>query len=169
LKVGEGTRIFEPVTFVHKEEVNIGKNCTIGQYCFVGTRNLTLMDEVEICPQVTISGGGDVHIGEGATICYGARIIPSTMDKKFKYMNDIVRSKNPLLSNVITGSIRIEEGVYIGSNVVVCVSKKCPNIVIGKHSVIGANAFISESIPPNTIVHPVKNLVMKKRFEDASP
>ena len=163
MKIGEGTRIFEPVTFVHKEEINIGKNCTIGQFCFVGTRNLTLMDEVEICPQVTISGGGEVHIGEGATICYGVRIIPSTMDKKFKYMNDIVCSKNPFLSNVISGSIRIGKGAYIGANAVICVSEECPNIHIGDYAVIGALSYVGKSVLSHTIIHPNNKNEVKER------
>ena len=163
MKIGEGTRIFEPVTFVHKDGVNIGKNCSIGQFCFIGTRNLILEDEVEICPQVTISGGDRVYVEEKATVCYGARIIPSTMDKKFKYMNDLVRSKNPSLSNVINGSITIGKGAYIGSNAVICISEKCPSIRIGDFAVIGALSYVDRSVLSHTIVHPKNDNVVNDR------
>jgi len=157
LKIGEGTQIFEPVTIVHKEEISIGKNCSIGQFCFIGCKDLTIMDEVEICPQVTISGHGKVTIGRGATICYGARIIPSTMDKKFTYMNDLVRHKSPNLSDVISGSITIGEGAYIGSNAVICISEKHPNISIGDFAIVGALSYLDKSVLPHAVFHPNNN------------
>jgi len=163
LKIGEGTQIFEPVTIVHREEISIGKNCSIGQFCFIGGKDITIMDEVEICPQVTISGHGKVTIGKGATICYGARIIPSTMDRKFKYMNDLVRHKSPNLSDVISGSITIGEGAYIGSNAVICISKKHPNIIIGDFAIVGALSYVGKSMPKATIIHQKNKNKLRRR------
>ncbi len=169
MTIGEGTQIFEPVVFVHKEDAIIGENCRIGQYCFIAPRKLTMEHGAEISPMVVLGGGGDIYMCKYSTINYGAKLIPATFTTKGEYMNDIIMLEDESKVDIIRGSIRLEEGAVVATNAVVCVSKKCPNIVIGKHSVVGANTFISESIPPNTIVHPTKNLIMKKRFEDASP
>ena len=48
------------------------------------------------------------------------------------------------------GTIRIEEGCWVGFGVAVVCSQG--ELVIGKHSVIGANSLINRSVPPYSIV-----------------
>ena len=48
------------------------------------------------------------------------------------------------------GTVRIEEGCWIGYGAVILCSKG--ELVIGRHSVVGANAVVSRSIPPNSVV-----------------
>jgi acetyltransferase-like isoleucine patch superfamily enzyme len=48
------------------------------------------------------------------------------------------------------GTIRIEEGCWIGFGAAIVCGKG--ELVIGKHSVIGANAVVSRSIPPHSVV-----------------
>jgi acetyltransferase-like isoleucine patch superfamily enzyme len=48
------------------------------------------------------------------------------------------------------GSVRIEEGCWIGYGAVILCSRG--ELVIGRNSVIGANCFVSRSIPPFSIV-----------------
>jgi len=47
------------------------------------------------------------------------------------------------------GTIRIEEGCWIGFGVAIVCGKG--ELVIGKNSVIGANAVVTRSIPPNSV------------------
>ena len=48
------------------------------------------------------------------------------------------------------GTIRIEEGCWIGYGAAIVCGKG--ELVIGKHSVVGAKAVVSRSIPPNSVV-----------------
>jgi acetyltransferase-like isoleucine patch superfamily enzyme len=48
------------------------------------------------------------------------------------------------------GTITIEEGCWIGFGAAIVCGKG--DLVIGKHSVIGANAVVTRSIPENSVV-----------------
>lgn len=66
-------------------------------------------------------------------------------------------SKLIKLFPLISGSILIEEDVWLGAGVIVL-----PNIVIGKCSVIAAGAVVNKNIPPYSIVAGVPAKVLKK-------
>ncbi|GAH06285.1 unnamed protein product, partial [marine sediment metagenome] len=82
-----------------------------------------------------------------------------TFSTEGKYMNDTI----PEQSKVIRGSITLGEGAYIGAGAVICVSKKCPHIIIGEHAVVGSLSYIDNSIPAYTVIYPNKEYVVKKR------
>jgi len=158
LKVGLGTKIYEPVVILddEKHEVIIGKNCIIGQFAFIAARKLVMEDGVEICAHAILSGGGNITLGKYSTVTFGAKLIPSTFSTEGKYMNDNVPEK----SKAIRGSITLGEGAYIGAGAVVCVSEKCPHIKIGDYAVVGALTYLDHSLPAHTIIH---NKGTKKR------
>lgn len=163
-KVGDGTIIYEPVVIVEAGHfISIGRNCRIGQFTFIGARNFVMDDEAEIGPQVTIAGGGDVHLGERSTINYGARLIPGTFSIQGVFMNDVVYQREHALTNMIRGSITVGNGAYIGSNTVICVTEKNPDIKIGDRAVIGALTYIDKNVPANTITHPYQTLHWRQR------
>jgi acetyltransferase-like isoleucine patch superfamily enzyme len=58
----------------------------------------------------------------------------------------------PILHQGVTGggTIRIEEGTWIGFGAAIVCSEG--ELVIGKHSVIGSNCVVTRSIPPYSIV-----------------
>jgi acetyltransferase-like isoleucine patch superfamily enzyme len=161
MNVGRGTVIYEPVTILDDEKhiVRIGDNCRIGQYTFIGARKFTMKDGAEICPCAVIAGGGDVTLNEFSTVNFHCTLIPSTFRPEGEYMNDVVPEK----SISVRGSIEIGKGAYIGSNVVICVSKKNPHIHIGDRAVIGALSYIDHDVEANTIVHPKIIYDVKKR------
>ncbi|MGF1372539.1 acyltransferase [Streptococcus infantarius] len=64
---------------------------------------------------------------------------------------------------VISGGdsgILIEEGCWLGANVTI----QGKNIKIGNHSVIGANTFITHSIPPHSIVYGNPNIIKRRSY-----
>ena len=167
-KVGDGTIIYEPVVIVEAGHfITIGRNCRIGQFTFIGARTFVMDDEAEIGPQVTIGGGGDVHLGERSTINYGARLIPGTFSTKGVFMNDVVHQREYALTDMIRGSIIVGKGAYIGSNAVICISKKNPDIKIGDFAVIGALSYIDKNVPAYTTIHPYQTLHRRKRSPHA--
>lgn len=161
MKVGRGTIIYQPVTILDdaKHVVEIGENCRIGQYTFIGARNFTMKEGAEVCPCAVIAGGGDVVMKEYSTVNFHCTLIPSTFTPDGEYMNDVVPEK----SVSVHGSIEIGKGAYIGSNAVVCVSKENPHIHIGDRAVIGSLSYIDHDVEPNTIVHPKIIYDVKKR------
>lgn len=161
-QIDRTARIYEPVAWVkHGHIIKIGKHCTIGQFCFIAAREFIMDDYAELCPQVTVGGGGKVAIGYGATVAYGTKLIPAAFATCSKYMNDNVNQKETTL---VRGEIIIGKGAYIGSNAVLCVSQKNPIINIGKFAVIGANSYIDKNVPPGVIVHPkIKYKIQKQR------
>lgn len=162
IKVGQGAIIYQPISIVDdaKHFVDIGENCRIGQFTFIGARNLIMKKGAEIGACVVIAGGGDVTMEEFSTVNFHSTLIPSTFTTDGQFMNDVAADK----SVAVRGSIRIGKGAYIGSNAVVCVSKKNPNIRIGDHAVIGALSYIDHDIEANTIVRPRTTFEMKKRI-----
>jgi acetyltransferase-like isoleucine patch superfamily enzyme len=68
----------------------------------------------------------------------------------------------PIANQGITagGTIRIEEGCWIGFGVAVICDKG--ELVIGKNSVIGANSLLTRSVPPNSVVSGNPGRVVKQ-------
>lgn len=160
IKYGEGTVVYQPVVILDgpTKEIVFGKNCSIGQFSFIGARKLTVDDNVEIAPYSSIQGGGDVYIGRGVGVGWGVRIIPATTTKETKYSADNMSKENPDNVEIIRGRITIEEGVWLAANAMICISRKHPNLTIGKFAKIGAMSYIDKDIPAYAIVRPVQNL-----------
>ena len=65
------------------------------------------------------------------------------------FMVDYNHGMSPLTDSYLenpldrSDGITIEEGVWIGNNVIIL-----PNVTIGKKSIIGAGAVVTRSIPP---------------------
>jgi len=118
--------IFEiKASLENRAYLKIGKNTRIGPNCTISAMSLVdIKDDVVLGPNVTI------------------------VDHYHDYNNiEISISNQGICSN---GSIIIENDSWIGANAVLYSSKS--DLVIGKHSVIAANSFVRESIPPYTIV-----------------
>jgi len=152
IKVGKGAIIYQPVSIIDDDKhlVDIGENCRIGQFTFIGARNLTMKEGAEIGISVVIAGGGDVTLEEFSTVNFHCTLIPSTFTTEGEYMNDVAADK----SVAVHGSIAIGRGAYVGSNAVICVSSRNPHIRIGEHAVIGALSYIDHDVKANTIIRP---------------
>jgi acetyltransferase-like isoleucine patch superfamily enzyme len=164
IKIGLGAIVYQPVSIVDDDKhfVDIGKNCRIGQFTFIGARHLTMKEGAEICPCVVIAGGGDVTMKEFSTVNFHCTLIPSTFTSDGEYMNDVALDK----SIAVNGSIEIGKGAYIGSNAVICVSKKNPHIRIGDRAVVGSQSYVDYDVESNVVIHPKIIYDVKQRRVD---
>jgi len=159
-QIAKSAKIWEPVAIVEaNHEIIIGEKCRIGQFVFIGCKKLVMEEGAEIGPLAVLGGGGNIHLGKYSTVNYGAKLIPGTFVTDGEYMNDAI----PERSHHIVGSIVVGEGAYIGSNAVICVSKKNPNIIIGRFAVIGALSYIDQDVAAYTIIHPYQTLHRKEK------
>lgn len=154
-------KIWQPTTILTADRtINIEADCRIGQYCFIAPKKLIMVRGAEICPTAVLGGGGNIHLGEYSTVDYGAKLIPATFTTKGKYMNDAMMKKNPENIEIIRGSITLKDGAVVASNAVVCVSRDCPDIVIGENSVVGALSYLDKSLEDNVVY--VKGEIKKR-------
>jgi acetyltransferase-like isoleucine patch superfamily enzyme len=103
----------------------LGENCSVGRWCVISSRNrIHVMRDVMFGPSVLVMDHGR-EMEEGAD--------PSGQRQQTE-----------------AGTIRIEEECWIGfGTVIVCEQGE---LVIGRHSVVGANSVITRSIPPYSVV-----------------
>ena len=127
--IGSGTRIWQNVVVF--PGATIGSDCNICAHCLV-ENDVVLGDRVTLkCGVYLWDGiriGNDVFIGPNAT-----------------FTNDRwPRSRQPAVPLMET---YIEDGASIGAAATIL-----PGLRIGRHSMIGAGAVVTRSVPPNAIV-----------------
>jgi acetyltransferase-like isoleucine patch superfamily enzyme len=143
---GGGTTI-EPLTrIVNSANVRIGRGCLIKEavYLRAGPEGrITLGDRVAINAHTRIYGHGGVDIGEDSQLGPGVTITTTDHD----WANNLEARFVP---------VTLGKFVWIGANVTIL-----PGVEIGDHSVVGAGAVVSKSIPPRSVAVGVPAKVIK--------
>ena len=96
---------------------------------------------VRITRNLTIQCANRVQIGDNVLIASDVFIIDynhgnSPLTKNYR--------DNPL--NISVGGVTIENGVWIGNNVIIL-----PNVTIGEKSIVGAGSVVTKSIPAYSV------------------
>jgi acetyltransferase-like isoleucine patch superfamily enzyme len=142
--------------------ISIGNSVIIGRDAWLNIPNdsnsdgprLVLGDGCDIGRRCGIAAKNRVHIERNVIFAPSSLV----MDHNHAYQSPDVPIKHQGLTD--GGTIRIEEGSWIGFGAaVVCSSGE---LVIGKHSVIGANALVTRSIPPYSVVSGNPGRVVKQ-------
>ncbi|GEM_PF-1426464 len=111
--------------YTYQPKLHIGERVCFNNNCHVG-----VIDEIRI--------GNDVLIGSNVLIT----------DHQHGNLEDLVPGKpynvQPLYSK---GPVIIEENVWIGENACIL-----PGVHIGAHSVIAANAVVTQDVPPRSVM-----------------
>ncbi len=132
-KMGKNVTILENVKFIEPSNISIDDNAGIGYRCF-------------------IEATGEVKIGKWVRI--GPNV--SFFTTNHNYIKKDIKIKH---QGYTTGSIIIENDVWIGANVTIL-----PNVKIGEGAVIGAGSIVSKNIDSFTIVagNPAKVIKYRK-------
>jgi abequosyltransferase len=105
---------------------------------------IILDDTCRIGRRCIISAQNRIHVGRSTIFAPSVLL----MDHESEFENALV----PMSDQATTkgGTIRIEEGCWLGFRVAVVCSEG--ELVIGKNSVIGANSVVTRSVPPYSVV-----------------
>lgn len=140
--IRSGTIIYANTTIGHRfqcghqvlirAEVTIGDRCVVHHKCTLEGR-LRIGNGVKIMAHVYIPStteiGDMVFIGPGTT-----------------FLND----KYPMRRAAPVQGPRIEQHVCIGGGVTIC-----PEVTVGRNSVIGAGSVVNKDVPPDTLAYGV--------------
>ena len=96
---------------------------------------------------------GRLGIGHGVKIMAHVYIPSSTVIGDMVFIGPsttFLNDKYPMRRAAPVQGARIEEHVCIGGNVTIC-----PEVVVGRNSVIGAGSVVNKDVPPNTLAYGV--------------
>ncbi len=133
--------------------IRIGNSVTMGRDVWINIPEeapesdepvIILEDGCKIGRRCVISAGNRIHIERNAV--FAPSVLIMDHDHAFEDVNV------PIGDQGITkgGTIRIEEGCWIGFGAAILCGKK--ELVIGRNSVIGANSLVTRSVPPYSVV-----------------
>src|SRR3970040_2368380 len=132
VEVGEGTKIWH---FTHIQKgAKIGKNCVLGQNVNVGN-NVVIGNFCKIQNNVSIYEGVTL---EDYVFCGPSMVFTNIVNPRCKY---------PQAGSEFYIKTLVKEGTSIGANATII----CGN-EIGRHSMIGAGAVVTKSVPDFALV-----------------
>jgi acetyltransferase-like isoleucine patch superfamily enzyme len=139
IHIGEGTSLMHGCTFhvfnfrdLPHAGIFTGKHCFFGEY-------------------TSIRGQGGVHIGDG--VYTGTHVQIAAVNHVYSDPDQFIKDQG-----ITAQGIRIEDDVWLGSNVVVV-----DGVTIGKGSVVGAGAVVTKDLPPYSVAVGVPAKVVKNR------
>jgi acetyltransferase-like isoleucine patch superfamily enzyme len=140
--------VYETAKITPQTRVELAEDSWIGDFVFVHLSRLRLGRGSQVNPFASLTGGGEVLVGDYSVIGYGVRIISGTDTPEAEYMADRAPESG---RRVVCGTVKLGNNCFIGANAVVCVSRRCPNIKIGDNAVIGALSYIGKNVPKDTV------------------
>jgi acetyltransferase-like isoleucine patch superfamily enzyme len=148
--------------------IKIGNSVIIRNHAWINTFDLSdaegavkivIDDNCVINAQCVISAKNNIHLERDVMVSACSLI----MDHNHAY-EDVGR---PIQAQGLTpgGTIRIEQGCWIGhGSAIVCSQGE---LVLGRNSVVAANALVTRSFPPNSVIvgNPAR---LAKQFDNAT-
>jgi acetyltransferase-like isoleucine patch superfamily enzyme len=153
-------KIYDTVKITPRTELHLHNETQIGDYTFIGCRELHMEKWACISRYCELQGRGAIYMGQGAQIASYTQIITST-DTPAGMMSDLAPEE---LRRVITADVTIGKDAYIGPQCTVM-----PGVKIGEGAVIGRGLYIDKEIPPWVMVLPTsrsREVYFKKRRID---
>jgi acetyltransferase-like isoleucine patch superfamily enzyme len=132
-------------------QIKIGKSVVIGKDTWLnvipegaGDVRIILEDNCAIGPRCQISAKNGIHLEHDVIVAASSLI----MDHNHAY-EDIA---TPIRHQGVTagGRIRIEQGCWVGQGAAIVCGEG--ELVIGRNSVVAANALVTRSFPPYSVI-----------------
>lgn len=133
--------------------IKIGNSVMIRKDAWINTFDIS---EGEAGPKIIIDdncliGGGDIisaknRIHIESDVIIGKYVLLQDHNHAYEDVNKPIREQG-LTSG---GKIRIEQGCWIGHSVAIVCNQG--ELVIGRNSVVAANALVTRSFPPNSVI-----------------
>lgn len=144
-RCGDNVIIYPLAKIVKPEVVEIDDNSMIDDFTFInGGQGIKIGKYVHISSFVSVTGGGELVLGDYSVLAIGSRILTGTDHySNGKRMSTAVPAPQ---RNVIRGRIEIGRDAFVGTNSVIH-----PNIKIGEGAIIGSNSLVLKDIEPWSI------------------
>jgi acetyltransferase-like isoleucine patch superfamily enzyme len=157
---GEKSVVCPPFRFANLKSIQVEDHVTINKDCWILVLRNT---RHTLTPRILIQSGAG--IGMGATISAAAEVVigRNAMLARNVYISDHKHAYDDVEQDISSQGIsepepvRIGDGAWLGQNVCVL-----PGVQIGKHSIIGANAVVTKSVPDFSIAVGSPAVVIKK-------
>lgn len=135
-------KTFEYTKIIGIENIDFGKYIIIDDFALIYAKEkIKIGNHVHIASFTSISGGGELAMGDFSAISSGCRIVTGTDDfKDGGFGNSTVANE---FRNVQTGKILIGKFCLIGGNSVVL-----PGVTIGEGASIGAGSVVTKDLEP---------------------
>lgn len=148
-------RIEFPFEVSSMDNVHIGRNVVIakGARFNVGKKCHLYIGDGTWIGRYSQFGGTDYSLRIGKNVLIAERVYMSTCRHGYEDVTKPITEQGL----VPKGDVRIEDDCWIGTGVCIL-----PNVTIGKHSVIGANAVVIHDIPPYSVAVGNPARVVKK-------
>jgi len=116
---------------------------------------LKIEDGCRIGPHCTISAYNKIHLKKNILLA------PNVMIVDHVHNYDDVTAPIHYQGLGQEGTVTIEENCWMSTNVVIC-SPKGQDLVIGRNSIVGANAVVRSSVPPYSMAAGNPAVIVKK-------
>jgi dTDP-4-amino-4,6-dideoxy-D-glucose acyltransferase len=159
--VGSNVRISRHATFYGTENISIGSNTRIDDFCVISSSKagITIGDYVHIAVFCCLTGGSSIQLDDFSGISSRVAIYSSNDDYTGEFLT------NPCVpvefSGVQSSPVIIQKHVIVGTN-----STILPGVTIHKGAAIGAYSLVNRDIEESTIAVGVPAKPVKKREQN---
>lgn len=160
---GEGAIVYPLAKVVQPEHLWLGAFSSVDDFVFLHAGIITIVGRyVHIATHVSITGGGELEIGDYAVLATGSRVLTAT-----DTYDDGARMSThlpPEFRSVRRARVRIGSDSFLGANATVM-----PGVTIGEGAVVGAGAVVTGDLEPWTVYVGIPARPLKARVPPARP
>jgi len=149
--MGEDCFVDTGVTIMGAKNVFLGNNIHLDErisiLCMEG--QIVIKDFVHIAANCLLQGKGVIEIGNYCAISAGTMMYSSSNYYLDEHGNKITGSAMApkWMQRIIKGKISMQDYSFVSVNCAIL-----PNVVIGKHSLVGANSVVNKDVEEYTVV-----------------